>query len=288
MYKRILIGLMIMSAILAGCTPAKTGMAKSLDMSLLHGDYSKVWELTEYSNNGIMTAAPAWAADNVLLFNNNGTAAWVYGEVDKDTNDTVKYDAFTWQAYGNHFVTRGHGSTGWNHYTSIISLTGDELVTERVLPADGDRPAEILRLVYRASVKPQAKFVTSGNQLLTHGLAKLWGVVETSHDGTPVEIPSSQLDDYLLFFADGTGYCLLGETEAVPGDTRNNDHVKWSIEDNGTKLRISEYDGEYTNLKESKVLRLEENLLVLEGYRMINAKNTLVTVTYMPMIAITK
>jgi hypothetical protein len=275
-------------ALLAGCAaqpPAKVPGGRELDPALLHGGYVKPWKMTQYSVKGVMSQVPDWSADNVLVINANGTGAWVYGEVDRVAADTLKHDDFNWQLYGNALVTRGfHAASGQGALKMIIvSLNAGEMVLERTVPATAAAPAETLRFVMIPAVTP-ASGTSERYRLLTNGLAKWWAPMERQEDGKAVALSPGQLENYLLLCADGTGHDIQGGFDRNTSDTGNNDFFNWSLADNDSVFRVQEGAGPVpTRASDRKIIRLEDSLLVLEGKQVVNGRETLVNVTWVPL-----
>jgi hypothetical protein len=275
-------------ALLAGCAaqpPAPVPGGRDLDPALLHGGYVKPWKMTQYSVKGVMAPVPDWAADNLLVINANGTGAWVYGEVARVAGETLKHDDFDWQLLGNALATRGHhpASGQGSYQITITGLTAGEMVLERAVPATASAPAETLRFVMKPAVTP-ASGTSERHRLLTSGLAKWWVPMERREGGQAVALSPGLLENYLLLCADGTGCDILGGSERNTSDPAKNDFFSWSLADNDSVFRVQEGAGPVpTKASDRKIIRLEDSLLVLEGKQVVNGRETLVSVTWVPL-----
>ena len=290
---RLIFIIILLTFLFNGCTPTQPGTvnqpdhgmtaAPTLDLNLLHGGGKKLWRITQYYVDGKMLPVHDWAADNVLVINANGTGAWIFGEVDRNSDDTVKVDPFTWLIYENQLIIHGcHSTLAFGNAIFKVSLSENELMAERMVFDRASNSDQTVKVIYQPAVKfdPGAG---SRNLLLTSGLAKTWAPVKRTENGTAVEIPAWQLDDLILLCTDGTGYSVKGESEQDTADTSNNDFFHWTLADNSSVLRIKADQGPVpTRALDYKIVTLEDNLLVLESTSMVDGKPVYVCWTYIP------
>jgi hypothetical protein len=278
------LALVLTAGLVAGCGGQVEDEAAAIDPTLLHGGYSKVWSLVEFYENDESIPVPEWAADNIIVINNDGTGMHIFGEVDKDASDAIAQDDFTWSLEEDKLITQGNDSytaSGTVEFT-IIELTEETHVLERTTEVDGI--AVTTRSVYQSVVTPNPD-VDEANLALTRGLAKIWRMESVMHDGATIAYTPHRQDDLLILCTDGTGYFTKGELLEAGNEGINNDLFTWQFSEDGSQLLLDELEHGHMIHLSSTIKQLDSENLIYEDYREINGKKTLVTVHRVPLLA---
>lgn len=252
---------MIIALSFSGCKKSSDPGPTGWNLTYLHAGYTKCWKMVEFYVNGVNIPVPSFALDNVFALNVDGTGVVIYGEVDKDPNDTLQCDHFKWTFDGDSLILDEAEQTqpDGNLTVSLISLS-DDYWAYQYRTAEGD----LVKVVYVSLIIPNPNAGTQ-NKALTHGLSKFWKVREATKDGQPYTIPEWRKDDLFLYNTDGTGYFTFGENVEFPGDTTNNDHFLWWFEDNYTRIEVEEFVNGGFVIEDLEIVTLNDSLLVYEG-----------------------
>ena len=275
-FENVLLILLVMSA----CSKDAT-LPSGWNLKNLHADYTKSWKLVEYYVDNVSIAVPAYAMDNIFVFNYDGTAVIIFGEIDLSAQDTIKCDHFNWQLWGDSLVIEEVESTHSNGKVSfnILKLTDSYWSYQYMNKVTN----ELITAVYVPVIFPNSDAGVQNKQL-THGLSKFWKVRETILDGQPYNIPEWRKDDLFLFNTDGTGYFTFGENVEFLGDTTNNDHFHWWFENNYSRLELEEFSQNSFEIADCNIITLTDTLMIVEEQVMINGVMTLVRVTRVPAV----
>jgi len=271
--------IMLILGITAGCKKNSETEAPEWDLNSLHGGYTKCWKTVGYYVNGVSYPIPSWAADEIFAFNEDGTAASIFGEVEKITGDTIRCDHFRWSVSGDTLTMSETIQTTGTTKVELLELTGNSFDYQFKVDVN-----TLFRAVYEPVViaDPNAGAM---NKALTHGLSKFWKLSEVTYDGQQIQIPEWRKDDLLLFNTDGTGYFTFGETVEFPGDTTNNDRFLWWFSSNETRLEVEEISTSgMINIADCNIITLNDAVMICEEQVMINGVMTMVRVTRVPAL----
>jgi len=246
--------------LLDSCKKPEEPQPTSINLNYFHGGLTKTWRLAEYYVNGVNYPVPEWAADNVLVFNRDGSGMWIFGEVDKDPTDTIKCDHFTWTFSMDSLTIYDHNSSPDASIRKAFPVIDAHMLVEQSKSASGD----VFRYVYVDAVIPNPE-ADIKNKHLTNGLTKIWRVREVTWDNGSVWLPEWRKDDLWLFNTDGTGWYTLGENVEFPGDTTNNDRFLWWFSNNETRLEVEEFTTSGMILiADCNILTLSDTLMIIE------------------------
>ncbi|MEI7705202.1 MAG: lipocalin family protein [Deltaproteobacteria bacterium] len=269
----------------AACGSSSSTDPGGLDPRNLSDGYTKSWLLTRYSVDGVDIRIPSYAADNVYLFNYDGTGLVVYGEVDGTAGDTVKVDDLTWSMSGSTFIIEGSTSPApvGRTVAAIVTLTPTSLVYEYDRLVSGG--VQKIRCTYTRAVAYDAA-ASSLNKSLTNGQTKIWSLQSVVPAGVIPVDPTAPLDNLLILSTDGTGYLTRPDSTGQKGTTANTDFVRWTTVSNDLTLEMIGLDAVAELPWTSTLVTATSAQIVIRGDVVTESGSTTVTMAYVPFVAI--
>ena len=210
---------------------------------------TKAWRFVSATRNGQPFDITDCLADELLVFNTDGTGFLLFGETDCNPESTLNNDFFNWAFFNDNqsiSSTGHHEIGGTNEELDIVELTENRFVYTDVEMRDGVEEISTYTLEPAVmNIDPSIPFA------LANGHSKLWKFSSVSAGGTDIPISECQSDELVLYNADGTGHFVFGETDCDPGETVESDFFRYSIsEDGGTVIgtELNSPDGDTETL----------------------------------------
>ncbi len=260
--------------------------------SMLHNDYAKLWVLSEIWTNGVKGDI-ATQKDEHLLLTKNQTGMLIFGEVDTQPGDTLTCDNFDWalSADGKNILfTDFHNNNLLFDYPEmeIYSITSDKVEFHEILASSSSRTAS--KFIFIPAVKSNSN-ASANNKLLTQGNIKIWITTGTSIDGE-VQVNACRRDDFYVFGTDGTSIKVFGDLHCIPGDTANNDFIKWTFIENETRIMRTEVNptwnhtgGQQLNIGDTmNILKLTDTEFIYEVTNRFDGVTKKAVITNVPLV----
>lgn len=273
----ILLGTMI------SCKTSTTDTAAGWSADNLTDGYTKLWKQTAYFIHGTRFEIPVWAADNLYIFNKDGTGCLWYGEIDRYGADTLKIDDITWQLDGKLLTFKDLNASEDTDASGKRVMTVLELSKDILRYEYHNNNAAIVEVWYVPVLYPSPN-PSPKNKMLTHGNAKFWKIQQVWRDGEPYTIPQWRKDDLLLFCTDGTGYYTTGTTSQYIKDTTNNDFFYWGFAENETKIDIEKFEHGYMNVSDCDIIELSDSVFTYQGTLYLDGKSSLWKMKRVPLL----
>lgn len=282
---------LIVIVFLISCSEDTTEAPKTFESKFLHGEYIKLWRLTDKTINGKKVTDPT-QLDELMLFNKLNGGMIIYGEIDSQPDDTLTIDNFIFELVNGVTIKisdlhKINSVTGIEEY-KIINLKENSLVFEAKLISD--KKTNTVRYSYVPAVKTD-QYTLEENLFLTKANVKIWKVANTIVNGIEENIPCHR-DDLWLFSTNGSGIKLYGDKSCIANDKTNNDFFNWIFSNNNKNIIRSEMKNELTHQNGGKlivsdtlrVLSLTSEEFKFEVNNSLDGNQRLVIVTMVPYI----
>ena len=271
----------------AACGSSASTDPGGIDPRNLSDGYTKIWLLTRYSVDGVDVRIPSYAADNVYIFNFDGTGMTVYGEVDGAAGDTVKVDDFTWTVTGSTIVIEGTVAPApiGRTVATIVALSESTLAYEYDRLVSGG--TQRIRATYVRAVAYDAA-AGALNKSLTAGQTKIWSLRSVVPAGVIPFDPTAPLDNLLILSTDGTGYLTRPDSSGQKGTTANTDFLRWTTVSNDLVLEMIGLDAVGELPWTSTLVTASSAQLVIRGDVVTATGTTTVTMSYTPFVTPTR
>lgn len=257
--------LVFVSLFIISCSDSTNNSpAEKWNQNYLHAGYTKIWKMSEYYYDGQQFTIPEWAADNLIIFNYDGTGGTIYGEIDKTEDDTLRCDMGKWKLEGDSIVFTEHFTNDEDGQFTINLLT----LTNNTFSYQKNDNGHLTKLVYVPAVNANPN-ADSLNLKLTHGLTKIWEIDKLKISNQDIdEIPEHYADNYWIFNTDGTGIYSLGEISELEGDKTNNDFFNWIFSEPFGRIFLSNINN--ITISDDKTIFLTDTLMVLRWWAKYN------------------
>ncbi|HPR33925.1 MAG TPA: hypothetical protein PLK12_17615 [Prolixibacteraceae bacterium] len=272
------------------CSNSKKKSEIPIDPMLLHDNGVKIWVLSEkWVNDELQDISTCM--DEHLLLAKDQTGMQIFGETDTHHTDTLTVDHFTYnviETEGTITFSEFHEShiMAAHPIMDIAALTEEKM--ELCAQAEEGGEKVHTKLVFVRAVDPNPD-ASEKNTMLTNGSVKVWKVTNVLVNGEPTNIPCRR-DDIMLWATNGMAVKIFGDVHCVPGDTTNNDIIRWEFIEEESRIVKSDMHAKWQHETGSelviddtiRIVKLTPEEFTWEGTSLFNGIAKNVTITEVP------